>query len=53
MRHVTRPGSPFALEDRSFYLLQQFFGYSDPAMEETLHEIPLYREFARLDVGMN
>ena len=34
------------------HLLQQFFGHSDPAMEEALHDIPLYREFARLDAGM-
>lgn len=35
------------------HLIQQFFGHSDPAMEEALHdEIPLQREFARLDVGM-
>jgi IS5 family transposase len=34
------------------HLLQQFFGHSDPAMEEALHDIALYREFARLDVGI-
>lgn len=34
------------------YLLQQFFGHSDPAMEETLDDISLYRHFARLDVGI-
>jgi IS5 family transposase len=33
------------------HLLQQFFGHSDPAMEEALHDMPLYREFARLDAG--
>ena len=33
------------------HLLQQFFGYSDPAMEEALHDVALYRQFARLDVG--
>ena len=33
------------------HLLQQFFGHSDPAMEEALHDIPLYRGFAHLDVG--
>jgi len=33
------------------HLLQQFFGHSDPAMEEALHDVPLYREFARLDAG--
>jgi IS5 family transposase len=30
------------------HLLQQLFGHSDPAMEECLHDIPLYREFAQL-----
>ena len=34
------------------HLLQQFFGHSDPALEEALHDIPLYREFARLDAGI-
>jgi transposase, IS5 family len=34
------------------HLLQQFFGLSDPAMEEALHDIPLYRSFARLDAGV-
>jgi IS5 family transposase len=34
------------------HLLQQFFGHSDPAMEEALHDIPLYREFAKLDTGI-
>lgn len=32
--------------------LQQFFGYSDPAMEEALGDIPLYQEFAHLDAGI-
>ena len=35
------------------HLLQQFFGHSDPAMEEALHDIPLYQEFARLDAGIS
>ncbi len=43
---------PFAPEVMlRIHLLQQFFGHSDPAMEEALHDIPLYREFAQLDVG--
>lgn len=29
--------------------MQQWFGYSDPAMEEALHDIPMLRQFARLD----
>lgn len=31
------------------HFLQQWFNLSDPAMEEHLHDVPLYREFARLD----
>ena len=43
---------PFATEVMlRIHLLQQFFGHSDPAMEEALHDIPLYREFSQLDVG--
>ena len=33
------------------HLMQQWFGYSDPAMEEALHDIPLLRDFAGLDAG--
>ena len=33
------------------HFLQQWFGLSDPAMEEALHDVPLYREFAGLDAG--
>jgi len=44
---------PFATEVMlRIHLLQQFFGHSDPAMEEALHDIPLYREFAHLDAGI-
>ena len=44
---------PFATEMMlRIHLLQQFFGHSDPAMEEALHDIPLYREFAQLDAGI-
>ncbi len=44
---------PFAPETMlRIHLLQQFFGHSDPAMEEALHDIPLYREFAHLDAGI-
>ncbi len=43
----------FALETiLRIHFLQQWFGLSDPAMEEALHDIPLYCEFARLDAGM-
>lgn len=45
---------PFATEVMlRIHLLQQFFGHSDPAMEEALHDIPLYQEFAHLDAGMS
>ena len=38
---------PFATEVMlRIHLLQQFFGHSDPAMEEALHKTPLSREFA-------
>ena len=33
------------------HFLQQWFGLSDPAMEEALRDISLYCEFARLDRG--
>lgn len=33
------------------HFLQQWFGLSDPAMEEALHDVPLYREFIGIDVG--
>ncbi|WP_321893728.1 IS5 family transposase [Paraburkholderia tropica] len=34
------------------HFMQQWFGLSDPAMEEALYDVPLYREFAGLDDGM-
>ena len=33
------------------HFMQQWFGLSDPAMEEALFDVPLYREFAGLDNG--
>ena len=33
------------------HFLQQWFGLSDPAMKQALHETLLYCEFARLDPG--
>jgi transposase, IS5 family len=33
------------------HFLQQWFGLSDPAMEEALHDIVLYCQFAQLDPG--
>jgi IS5 family transposase len=41
---------PFPIETMlRVHFLQQWFGLSDPAMEEALHEMPMYREFAGLD----
>ena len=43
---------PFAVETMlRIHFMQQWFGLSDPAMEEALHDMALYREFARLDAG--
>jgi IS5 family transposase len=33
------------------HFMQQWFGLSDPAMEEALHDMALFREFAGLDAG--
>lgn len=35
------------------HFLQHWYGYSDPAMEEALHDIPVLRRFARLDAGIS
>lgn len=35
------------------HFMQQWFGYSDAAMEEALHDIPLLRHFAGLDAGVD
>lgn len=44
---------PFAIQTMlRIHFLQQWFSLSDPAMEEALHDIPLYREFAMLGAGM-
>ena len=41
---------PFELETMlRTHFLQQWFSLSDPAMEEAFCDVPLYREFARLD----
>jgi IS5 family transposase len=34
------------------HFLQQWFGLSDPAMEEALEDIPMYWQFAQLDPGL-
>ena len=41
---------PFAVETMlRLHFMQQWFGLGDPAMEEALHDVPPYREFAGLD----
>ena len=48
-----RGRSPFPVETMlRIHFMQQWFGLSDPAMEEALFDVPLYREFARLDNGL-
>jgi IS5 family transposase len=45
---------PFAIETMlRIHYLQQWFGLSDPGMEEALHDVPLYREFAGLGDGVS
>jgi transposase, IS5 family len=45
---------PFAIETMlRIHYMQQWFGLSDPAMEESLHDVPLYLEFAGLTSGAN
>jgi len=34
------------------HFMQQWFGLSDPAMEEAVHDVPLYCQFAGLNAGM-
>ena len=44
---------PFGIETMlRVHYLQQWFALSDPAMEEALHDMPVFREFARLGDGM-
>ena len=41
---------PFAVEAMlRIHFLQQWLGLPNPAMEEALHDVPVYREFAGLD----
>ncbi len=45
---------PFAvLTMLRIHFMQQWFGFSDPAMEEALHDTPMYCEFAHLDAGIS
>jgi IS5 family transposase len=49
----SKGGRPaFALDAMlRIHLMQQWFGHGDQAMEEALHDVPLYREFCGLDAG--
>jgi transposase, IS5 family len=42
------PQMPLSTMLRIYYM-QQWFGYSDPAMEDALHDMPLLRQFAGLE----
>jgi len=35
------------------HFLQHWYGYSDPAMEDALHDMPILRRFAGLDAGIS
>jgi IS5 family transposase len=35
------------------HFLQHWYGYSDPGMEEALHDMPMLRRFAGLDAGVS
>ncbi len=44
---------PFPVETMlRIHYLQQWFCLSDPAMEEALHDTPVFREFAKIDQGV-
>jgi IS5 family transposase len=44
---------PFPIETMlRIHFMQQWFGLSDPAMEEALFDVPMYREFAQLPEGL-
>jgi transposase, IS5 family len=44
---------PFGIETMlRIHYLQQWFALSDPAMEEALHDMPVFREFAKLPEGI-
>ncbi|AEK58217.1 ISPsy2, transposase [Acidithiobacillus caldus SM-1] len=53
--HYPKGGSgrkPMPLERMlRIHFLQQWFGYSDPGMEEALYEVPLLRRFVGIDLG--
>jgi transposase, IS5 family len=44
---------PFGIETMlRIHYLQRWFALSDPAMEEALHDMPVFREFAKLGEGI-
>jgi hypothetical protein len=44
---------PFAVETMlRIHYLQDWFRLSDPALEQALHDTPLFREFAKIDQGV-
>jgi transposase len=44
---------PFDIETMlRVHYLQQWFALSDPAMEEALHDMPVFRDFAKLSEGV-
>ena len=45
-----RPAFPASIMLR-IHFMQQWFALSDPGMEEALHDIPVLRAFAGLDIG--
>lgn len=47
-----RPAHPLETMLR-IHFLQQWYSYSDPAMEEALHEMPLLQAFTGLDAGID
>ena len=55
--HAPAPGAkggrpPFAVETMlRIHFLQEWFNLSDPAMEEALYDMALFREFVGLDTG--
>ena len=47
---ATKGRPPFPVETMlRIHFMQQWFTLSDPAMEEALHDVPLFREFSGLD----
>ncbi len=46
-----RPAFPLQTMLR-IHFMQQWFGLSDPAMEEALHDVPMCQSFAHLDAGV-